>query len=169
VLVIAVVFGARVVLFGAARIGAAFAGERADDSASEAAPRPGARWRRWARVLGTAVALGLAVILAVVSVRDYVGLGVDAPHPYLIGQPEGRSVLDAVRAAHQLDGVELEDRTVVWGHSQGGHAALWAGALAPTYAPDVNVIGVAALAPASDLLGLVDNLATITGGTIFAA
>jgi hypothetical protein len=33
----------------------------------------------------------------------------------------------------------------------------------------VNVIGVAALAPASDLLGLVDNLATITGGTIFAA
>jgi hypothetical protein len=113
VLVIAVVFGARVVLFGAARIGAAFAGERADDSASEAAPRPGARWRRWARVLGTAVALGLAVILAVVSVRDYVGLGVDAPHPYLIGQPEGRSVLDAVRAAHQLDGVELEDRTVV--------------------------------------------------------
>jgi tRNA-dihydrouridine synthase len=30
---------------------------------------------------------------------DYVGLGTSGPHPYLIGEGEGRSVLDAVRAA----------------------------------------------------------------------
>jgi alpha-beta hydrolase superfamily lysophospholipase len=58
---------------------------------------------------------------------------------------------------------------VVWGHSQGGGAALWTGQLAPTYAPDVNVIGVAALAPASNLTGLVSNLDAVPGGSIFAS
>jgi uncharacterized membrane protein HdeD (DUF308 family)/alpha-beta hydrolase superfamily lysophospholipase len=100
---------------------------------------------------------------------DYVGLGTEAPHPYLVGEPAGRSVLDSVRAAKQLDGVELADETVVWGHSQGGGAALWTGVLAPSYAPDTNVIGVAALAPASDLVGLVGNLGEVTAGSIFAA
>jgi alpha-beta hydrolase superfamily lysophospholipase len=100
---------------------------------------------------------------------DYVGLGSEGEHPYLVGEPAGRSVLDAVRAARQLDGVEVSDQTVVWGHSQGGGAALWTGVLAPSYAPDANVIGVAALAPASDLVALMDNLPDVTGGSIFAA
>lgn len=100
---------------------------------------------------------------------DYVGLGTASPHPYLIGQGEGRSVLDSVRAAHQLSDVVLGTDTVVWGHSQGGHAALWTGILAPTYAPDVEVQGVAALAPASNLSGLVDSLGDVTGGELFAS
>lgn len=100
---------------------------------------------------------------------DYVGLGTTGPHPYLIGQGEGRSVLDAVRAAHQLREVSLGKDTVVWGHSQGGHAALWTGILAPTYAPDLTIDGVAALAPASNLPGLIDNLGNVTGGELFAS
>ena len=44
---------------------------------------------------------------------------------------------------------DLAPKTVVWGHSQGGGAALWTGSLAPAYAPDVHVLGVAALAPAT--------------------
>jgi pimeloyl-ACP methyl ester carboxylesterase len=100
---------------------------------------------------------------------DYVGLGTEAPHPYLVGEPAGRSVLDSVRAARQLPDVELAEETIVWGHSQGGGAALWTGILAPSYAPDTDVIGVAALAPASDLVGLVDNLGDVPGGSIFAA
>lgn len=100
---------------------------------------------------------------------DYIGLGTEGSHPYLIGQGEGRSVLDAVRAAKQLDHIHLEDRTVVWGHSQGGHAALWTGLLAPTYAPDVHVIAVAAMAPASDATGLIATLPDITGGSVFAS
>jgi uncharacterized membrane protein HdeD (DUF308 family) len=99
---------------------------------------------------------------------DYVGLGTEGPHPYLIGQGEGRSVLDAVRAARQIDDADLTDEAVVWGHSQGGHAALWTGIIAPTYAPDVPLGGVAAVAPASDLIGLVDHLPDVTGGSIFA-
>jgi uncharacterized membrane protein HdeD (DUF308 family)/acetyl esterase/lipase len=99
---------------------------------------------------------------------DYIGLGTDGPHPYLIGEGEGRSVLDAVRAARALEELELTDRTIVWGHSQGGHAALWTGILAPSYAPDVNVEAVAALAPASDLTGLLEGLETLPGGSVFA-
>lgn len=100
---------------------------------------------------------------------DYTGLGTEGGHPYLVGEPAGRSVLDSVRAARQLDEIDLGDQTVVWGHSQGGGAALWTGGLAPTYAPDVGVIGVAALAPASDLIGLADNLSVVTAGSIFAS
>ncbi len=100
---------------------------------------------------------------------DYVGLGTKGPHPYLIGQGEGRSALDSIRAAHQLEGLNLSDTAVVWGHSQGGHAALWTGGLATTYAPELHIAGVAALAPASDLTGLVANLDSVRGGVLFAA
>ncbi|GAB7189516.1 hypothetical protein NUM3379_02220 [Kineococcus sp. NUM-3379] len=89
---------------------------------------------------------------------DYTGQGTEGDFPYLIGQSEGRSVLDAVRAAHQVGetdlGVGLAPQAVIWGHSQGGHAALWAGQLAPTYAPDLDVVGTAALSAASDPLAL---------------
>jgi alpha-beta hydrolase superfamily lysophospholipase len=100
---------------------------------------------------------------------DYVGLGTEAPHPYLVGEPAGRAVLDSVRAARQLPDLALSDDTVVWGHSQGGGAALWAGVLATDYAPDAGVLGVAALAPASDLPGLVANLDVVPGGGMFAS
>ena len=100
---------------------------------------------------------------------DYIGLGTAGPHPYLIGQGEGRSVLDAVRAAHQLEQLDLAEQTVVWGHSQGGHAALWTGILAPTYAPDVEVVGVAAMAPASDPFGLTSKASATSPAAAFSA
>jgi hypothetical protein len=56
---------------------------------------------------------------------DYVGMGTQGVAPYLIGTGEAYSSLDAVRAAHHLSALSLTDQTVVWGHSQGGHAALW--------------------------------------------
>lgn len=100
---------------------------------------------------------------------DYAGLGTAGPHPYLVGQGEARSVLDAVRAARALDDATLGEQTVVWGHSQGGHAALWTGAVAPAYAPDVPLAGVAALAPASDLTAMVSHLENVPGGSVFAS
>ncbi|MGB2556464.1 lipase family protein [Cellulosimicrobium cellulans] len=100
---------------------------------------------------------------------DYAGLGTAGPHPYLVGQGEARSVLDAVRAARALGDATLGEQTVVWGHSQGGHAALWTGAVAPVYAPDVPLAGVAALAPASDLAAMVSHLENVPGGSVFAS
>lgn len=100
---------------------------------------------------------------------DYVGLGTKGPHPYLIGEGEARSALDAVRAAKQLKEVSMEDRTIVWGHSQGGHAALWTGMIAPTYAPDVNVAAVAALAPATNPTALLEAAKTTPIGKMISA
>ncbi|SOD98683.1 lipase family protein [Blastococcus haudaquaticus] len=94
---------------------------------------------------------------------DYIGQGTEGTFPYLVGQGEGRSVLDAVRAAHQLPDLDLAPETVIWGHSQGGHAALWAGQLAPTYAPDVEVVGTAALSAASDPLGMAELVTSHPG------
>jgi pimeloyl-ACP methyl ester carboxylesterase/uncharacterized membrane protein HdeD (DUF308 family) len=121
--------------------------------------------------LGSGAMPGLDQALArgwVVVATDYTGLGTAGPHPFLIGQGEARSILDAVRATRRLTAVTVSDRTAVWGHSQGGNAALWTGILAPTYAPDVALIGVAALAPGSQLPDLARRWGEM-GGAIFAA
>ena len=102
---------------------------------------------------------GLADMLAkgyVVVATDYPGLGTPGIHPYLIGVSEGRSVLDSVRAARDLPAAGASNRFVVWGHSQGGHAALYTGELAASYAPDLKLFGVAAAAPATYLIELFD-------------
>ena len=97
----------------------------------------------------------------VLALTDYPGLGTTSPHPYLVGESEGRAVLDSVRATHDLDiGVQLDDTYAIWGHSQGGHASLFAGQLAPDYLPEYDLAGVAALAPATQLA---DNFAAIEG------
>lgn len=100
---------------------------------------------------------------------DYIGMGTPGPSPYVIGDGEARSVLDSVRAARSLDDLSMSTQTVVWGHSQGGHAALWTELLAPSYAPDVGVIATAALAPASDLTALAGGLESMTGGALLAS
>ncbi len=43
---------------------------------------------------------------------------------------------------------------VIEGHSQGGHAALFAGQVARSYAPDLHVVGTVALAPVSSVAAL---------------
>ncbi|MEI9902288.1 MAG: lipase family protein [Hyphomicrobium sp.] len=90
----------------------------------------------------------------VVTATDYPGLGVDGIHPYLVGISEARSVLDSVRAARELAGAAASNRFAVWGHSQGGHAALFTGEEAPRYAPELQLVGVAAAAPPTDLVAV---------------
>ena len=98
----------------------------------------------------------------VVAAADY--------HPsdsYIVGKMEGSAVLDAGRAAGQLMNQVFSTTapgkydSVIWGHSQGGHAAIWAGQLAETYlantqpshaTPSITLVGVAAMAPASNFI-----------------
>lgn len=87
----------------------------------------------------------------VVVATDYSFAEKGGPHPYLIGEGEARSALDSVRAARQISELTLDSRIVVWGHSQGGHAALWTGIIGPRYAPDLEIRGVAAVAPAANI------------------
>ena len=101
---------------------------------------------------------------------DYAGLATaGGPHPYLVGEGQARSALDALRAIRHLHEVEPAAQTVVWGHSQGGHAALWTGILAPSYAPELAIAGVAAAAPASDLRPLIDAVQHTPVGRIMSS
>jgi pimeloyl-ACP methyl ester carboxylesterase len=84
-----------------------------------------------------------------VLATDYEGLGTPGIHPYLIGDSEGRGVLDIVRAARTAD-PKLSRKVIVAGHSQGGHAALFAAKLAPQWASDFDHLGTVPYAPPAD-------------------
>jgi pimeloyl-ACP methyl ester carboxylesterase len=105
----------------------------------------------------------------VVVATDYEGLGTPGPHPFLVGQSEGRGVLDAVRAAMQLPGSGAGDDVVVYGVSQGGQAALWAGQLAASWTPELHVSGVVAAAPFSEVDLLLPAAAFVPGGEGYLA
>lgn len=115
---------------------------------------------------------GLRMFLArgyTVVATDYAGMGTDGPDSYLVGGTEGRNVLDAVRAAQAIPDAHAGDEVVVWGHSQGGQAALFAAESAADYAPELDVVAVAVAAPAADLTALMsDHLDDISGVTIGA-
>ena len=97
----------------------------------------------------------------VIVATDYSFAEKGGPLPFLIGEGEARAALDSVRAARQMPELKLDTRTVVWGHSLGGHAALWTGIVGPRYAPDVKIVGVAAIAPAADPIRIVAQNPTV--------
>jgi pimeloyl-ACP methyl ester carboxylesterase len=83
---------------------------------------------------------------------DYIGLGpIGERHPYLSGLSEGRSVIDAVRAARNLTDAHAGERWVAVGHSQGGHAALFTNELGEAYASELDLLGTTVIAPAAVL------------------
>ena len=82
---------------------------------------------------------------------DYQGLGTPGDHPYLVGEAEGRSVLDIVTAARQLD-PKISKRFLISGHSQGGQSALFAAGEAASWVPKLKLRGTVAFAPASHIL-----------------
>jgi hypothetical protein len=85
------------------------------------------------------------------AMSDYEGLGTPGRHPYLVGESEGRSVIDAILAAGQLPNADPGKRVAIAGYSQGGHGALWASQVAADWAPDLEVVGTFAGAPASEV------------------
>ncbi|MEU0535413.1 lipase family protein [Amycolatopsis tolypomycina] len=112
-------------------------------------------------LLAQALSQGWAVV-----VTDYEGLGTPGTHTYAVGQSEGRAVLDAARAASRVAGAGLSPSgpVGVFGYSQGGQAAAWAAELQATYAPSLNVVGVAAGGVPADLNAV---FASNDGGAAF--
>lgn len=105
----------------------------------------------------------------VIAATDYSGMGAAGPGAYLVGVTAGQNVLDIVRAAWLLPETHANDQLVLWGHSQGGHAALFAGHLAAMYASEFTLRGVAVAAPATDLGALLQaDIADVSGVTIGA-
>jgi pimeloyl-ACP methyl ester carboxylesterase len=110
---------------------------------------------------------GLKDLLArgeVVVATDYPGLGTQGPHPYLVGSSAGAAILDSARAARQLADAHAGSRFAAWGHSQGGQAVLYTALMAARYAPELQLVGVAAAAPATDLETLMRDDFDSTGG-----
>ncbi len=95
-----------------------------------------------------------------VVVTDYQGLGTPGTHTYGSREVTGRAVLDAVRAAKNVSGSGVTATTPValMGYSQGGGAASAAAEIAPSYAPELNIRGVAAGGVPGDLLATADTL-----------
>ena len=94
----------------------------------------------------------------IITATDYEGLGTPGRHPYIAGISEGRSTLDAIRAAAQLPHARAGRRALIWGHSQGGHAAMFAAELAPSWTPERRVLGTVAGAPPSHFDQLMESL-----------
>lgn len=97
--------------------------------------------------------VALAALGYVAVATDYEGLGTDGPHPYLHGGSAARAVADSVRAARDLV-PDAGSRWAVIGHSQGGHAALFTAQDARAVAPELELVGAVAVAPVTDLAGL---------------
>lgn len=87
----------------------------------------------------------------VVTAPDYAGAaGTGTGEKYLVIADQGRDVLNAVRAAQALPGTGAGGRFATYGESQGGQISLAAGSLAPSYAPDLKLLGIGGVASASD-------------------
>ena len=104
----------------------------------------------------------------IVVAPDYIGLDADADfaqpppvkHTYLGLEQTAVGSLDMVRAARALLAAQPDlnadpkDDLVIWGGSQGGHAAFACDLVAPYYAPELKVRANVALVPPTDLLGI---------------
>jgi len=93
----------------------------------------------------------------VVAATDYAGLGTPGVQHYLVGRDEARDVLNSVRAARQIQEAAAGPSFALWGHSQGGHAALFAALESGAYAPDLNLVATAVAAPAAELAPLISQ------------
>ena len=103
-----------------------------------------------------------------VVVPDYTGLGTEGAHSYLNRVEEGRSVLDAAKAAQQVEGTSIgaETKLQMRGYSQGGHATTAALELADDWAPDLNITSASAGAVPTDLYRTVSKLSSMQTGLL---
>ena len=95
-----------------------------------------------------------------VVVTDYEGLGTPGMHTYVVGQSEGRAVIDMVRAATNLPatGLEAGGKVAFSGYSQGGGGSDVGGRAAADYAPELDLVGVAAGGVPADLTEVAEGL-----------
>lgn len=86
----------------------------------------------------------------------------DQTHPYFVAELEGYVMLDLTRAIYDFFSdppsedilARPADAVFFGGYSQGGHGAFAGDAMAPHYAPELNIVGVVGHAIAPDVEGL---------------
>ena len=90
----------------------------------------------------------------VVAMSDYQGLGTPGATAYLNGPAQGKAALDVARAVRKFGPAGAGSRVAMYGFSQGGQTSIWAASLAAAYAPELDLLGVVAVAPAARHLDL---------------
>lgn len=74
-----------------------------------------------------------------VTVPDFEGTDLH----WVAGQESGWSTLDSIRATETYLGMPADQKVGLFGYSGGSIAGEWASELAPSYAPELNIIGTA--------------------------
>lgn len=107
--------------------------------------------------IATLLARGYAIV-----VTDGVGMGIHGPQsPQFMNRvASGTALIDAARAAKKLPGTSLDPNGPVafWGWASGGSAALAAAELAPTYGPELRVVGTYAGGPITDIAAAIPGI-----------
>lgn len=117
-------------------------------------------WANYDSHLAAYASQGYAVVTT-----DYEGMRDPSRiHHYMVGELEGRALLDAVRALTRLTQTQGRLNTgdiYIGGYSQGGHAAFWADKLVSKYAPELSIKGVIGYGP---VMSVKTTLADVTHG-----
>ncbi|MEH3054064.1 MAG: hypothetical protein PGN13_08690 [Patulibacter minatonensis] len=89
-----------------------------------------------------------------VAITDYEGYHENPTASYINAKAMSSAVLDSVRAATRLPEAKLaaNPKVLLRGYSQGGGATMAAAQNASTYAPELNILGVAAGGVPADLV-----------------
>ncbi|MBL1072816.1 hypothetical protein JK358_00235 [Nocardia sp. 2] len=98
-----------------------------------------------------------------VNVPDYEGLNGNLA----VAKEPGYMILDSIRAAESFEPLGLDGANTpvaLWGYSGGGMGSGWAAEMQPTYAPELNIKGIAMGAPVSDVESLLH-----VNGSMFAS
>ncbi|MDP4038773.1 MAG: lipase family protein [bacterium] len=107
-------------------------------------------WANYDSLLSAYASQGFTVITT-----DYEGMrDPTRMHHYMVGEMEGRAVLDSIRALHNLNETKKnvdKNRVFIGGYSQGGHAAFWADKITSSYASELKIKGIIGFGPVDDV------------------
>lgn len=93
-------------------------------------------------------------------------------YQWAAGVNSGHGVLDGIRAAQSFAplGLTAATPTALWGYSGGALASQWANELAASYAPELNIVGVAAGGVPADIEAIARAIdGTALSGVYFGA
>jgi len=126
---------------------------------------PSGRGLLWAMPAIILASLGQAVVAPDYLGQNGFGDESEQYHPYFIGEPSALATLDSLRALWAFaksDDAALvtglpSHKVVLAGGSQGGSVAMWAQRYVDVYLPEADVEAVVAIAPATNLLGMLES------------
>lgn len=123
--------------------------------------------RRGARVFGSLAQFEFTLVANLlergwaVSIPDHEG----PAGCFAVAREPGYRILDGIRAAQAFSPLGLRNAQVgLWGYSGGGMATSWAAEMAPEYAPELDIVGVAVGSSVADPGAVFRNI----NGTFFS-